>query len=879
MTINVYSSIIDRKPEEIYGDFGITIERFIKSKAPSYKPGKIQPFYCSVNGEKIDPKYWSLYTITESDKVDIRPRPQGGNVFNVVFPFWAGTAAIAAKALSYLVPDIPGSGSAGAQGSQLQPADARANTARLGQAVPEGFGRYIRYPDYLNQPRRYFQDTRTQVLNLMLCVGWGQYEILSSDVKIGSTPINSLGSSASYTLFDPGDDVSGNEAHENWYSSPEVGGTNSTAGLRLIGVTIDDRTDSSNSATMSADTIFSSPLGDLWSVGNVGTLTMEQTLTVQGDGQTISGQFQHLIAGINVTVTGTTFDGNYVVSTINGTSTQITLETGGGAPVTGLTVGSNSGATIEKTGAYYQITNIFSTNVTYARVLDSSGTTDPDWTDMLPQLTGAFVKFVVLEGQITANATGPFFACPEGETTSVIEWDIFAPQGLGTIDDDGSINSRTRTVALEYRPDTGGAWTEVQKTISESTRDQLGWSFQTTLSSIMRPEVRVRRISGEDTSTNSLDRIEWYGLKAKLETVTSYPGATTMAVKLVGSDSIASQSENRINVIGTRYIEDLDGVTRAIRKIGPAAVYVAKSLGYADSQINIAEFQRLQAIWDSRGDYFDYFFSDGTAQDAMNTILRAGFSEMTLNDGLITPVRDEARTTLEQGYSPENMTSPLQRQFQAHQPDETDGVEVEYTDGSTWTKETVDCRLAGDLGVKVDKISLNGVIDRTRAWRIGMRRRRSQRYRRWTYTFDTELDALNSQYLSYVPLLDDIPDYGKVCILLGIQSDRITVSEPMEFIDGESYVVSYRDEDGSTVGPFTASEGPDKYTILVNIPQPWPKVLPSSQEPTHVYFGTVDRWHFPSLITEINPQGPLSASVTAVNYDDRVYDDDDNSPL
>jgi hypothetical protein len=349
-----------------------------------------------------------------------------------------------------------------------------------------------------------------------------------------------------------------------------------------------------------------------------------------------------------------------------------------------------------------------------------------------------------------------------------------------------------------------------------------------------------------------------------------------MAVTITGTDKIGSQSNNQINLVATRKLPPVAGGTpTTTRSIADATAYVARSLGYGDDQINISELQRLDGIWQPRGDTFDFVINDGTALDAMKMMLRAGFADVTLDNGIITPVRDEQ---LEDGYSPENMTAPLRRQFSGKQPDESDGVEVEYTDADTWTTETVMCTLPGDQQIKVDKIKLDGVTDRTRAWRIGMRRRRAQRYRRWTYTFDTELDALNSSYLSYVPLLDDVPGYGKVAILEGIEADRITVSEPMEFEPGKSHVVAYRAESGETVGPFPCTQGPDEYTLLVEIPQPWPAVLPGDREPTHVYFGTTERWCFPALITQISPNGPLEVSVTASNYDDRVYADDDNSP-
>ncbi len=188
---------------------------------------------------------------------------------------------------------------------------------------------------------------------------------------------------------------------------------------------------------------------------------------------------------------------------------------------------------------------------------------------------------------------------------------------------------------------------------------------------------------------------------------------------------------------------------------------------------------------------------------------------------------------------------------------------------------------SGDAGIKLEKLKLEGVTDRTRAWRIGMRRRRAQKYRRWTYGFETELDALNSDYLSYVPLLDDIPGYGKASIMLNIEAHPdgalITVNEPMEWLAGQNHVIAYRDVYGDLVGPFAAIQGATEYQIIADIPQPWPD-LTARQEPPHVFFGTTERWSYPALIDEITPSGGNRCRVQAVNYDARVYLDDDNSP-
>ncbi|MFT7337640.1 MAG: hypothetical protein ACI92B_000962 [Marinobacter maritimus] len=888
MTINVYQSIMPGEPDEIYHDHGITVGQWLTSMTPNYQPGETQPVSCAINGTIIPPGDWGWRVIGETDVVEFRVVPHGGigDAIGFALPFWGGSVAAANAAIKYITPDIPGQRGQGSQGSSLDPAEAKANVARLGEGVPEVFGRYIRYPDYLNQPRTFYQGKTTQVIRLFLSVGAGRYVIDDSNVKIGETPFNDV-NGASYEIFEPGQDVSGSPNHENWFPSSEVGATTGGAGIRLKGVTFDQRT-YAGSATGSGSTLSGISVGEFWEAGNEGVISFTQSITVIDGGMSpppetqlpdiFSGAFQHLAAGMTVNISSDVgINGTYVVSTISGGGNWITLETTGGSEVIGTTPGNGS-MSIDKAGTKYRLLTKSSTAITVERIL-TSGAADPDWSALPSATMQTEIEWEV--STFTGIKSGPYTACPSGETTTEVEIDIFCPQGLGSVDGE-RINARSRTISIQWREVGGVTWNEQTVTVSGATRDQLGFTFPISLESAQRPEFRVGRIGGEDVSVTSLDRIEWTALRAKLPTVTSYPGITTMAVTIVGADDIASQSNNRINLIPTRILPNISGgaFTAEVesRRISSAAAYVAKSLGYADDQIDLDALEQLEAIWTPRGDAFDYVISNGTAKDAIDMILRAGFAEMTLDTGVIKPVRDQIRTKLEDGYSPENMTAPLTRSFEARQVDESDGVEVEYTDAETWTTETVLCLLPGDQQIKLDKIKINGVTDRTRAWRIGMRRRRAQKYRRWSYSFSTELDALNSEYLSCVPLLDDVPGYGQVAILEAISADMITVSEPMEFEPGKKHVVAYRAEDGETIGPFPCTQGPNAHTLLVSIPKPWPAALPADREPIHIYFGTTERWSFPALIADISPQGPASVSVEAVNYDARVYADDDSAP-
>src|SRR5690554_4807772 len=896
MTIKVYSSIMPGEPDEVYHDHGVTVEQWIKSKTDDYQRGDCQPVSCMINGAIVKPMDWADTLIGDRDVVEFRPVPMGGSIslggiLGAALPFWGGSVAAGQAAIDAIMPSIPSvSDSMGQQGFRITPADARANTARLGQGIPELFGRYIRYPDYVNQPRRYYKNARTQCLDLMLCITSGECLVEPALIKLGDTPFDQLSTAVRYEIFEPGASVTGWQNHENWYTSSEVGGTSSSAGIRLyrgqslssglsdVQVTYSD----ADIRTTSATVYFP---GD-WGAGDFIAISQRQSVTVSVDSSDIvslTGDWGHADVGDQLRLRSTEVSeshGVFLIDTKAGNDITLLSD---GSPVSGWTPGTYLMFTRREDEEFRIDSIIYDT--TYPELVDGfslsrfiGGAEDSGWVGFGGG-TG-YADVLLSERSESEGWAGPFAACPSGETTNTIEVDFFLPQGQGKIDDDTVVSFDTkRQVEVQWREIGATTWNSQIYTIDNATRDQLGFTYRLSLGSAIRPEVRVRRVQAESNEIADLDRIEWLGLKARLPTVTSYAGVTTMAVTLEGTDQIGSQSNNQINLVATRKLPPVSGGTPATtRSIADAAAYVARSLGYGDDQINISELERLDGIWQPRGDTFDFVINDGTALDAMKMMLRAGFADVTLDNGIITPVRDEPRTQLEDGYSPENMTASLRRQFSGKQPDEADGVEVEYTNAGTWTTETVKCFLPGDAGVKLDKIKLDGVTDRTRAWRIGMRRRRAQRYRRWTYTFNTELDALNSAYLSYVPLLDDIPGYGKVAILTGIHADRITVSEPLEWEDGKSHVVAYRDENGETVGPFPATPGPDAYTVLVSIPQPWPAALPSDREQTHVYFGTTERWCFPALITEISPSGPLQVGVTATNYDERVYADDDSAP-
>lgn len=887
MTIKVYPSLMPGGPIEEHAYSG-SIGDWLRSVGIDFEGLEKQPVEVSIEGRAIPAREWNDTVIGDRD-VDVRVVPHGG-AFSSIMNFIRKTDPILNWVMKSMTPKL--NNNEQQSGSKLETVNATANEAKFGSVVPELAGRFIRHPEYLIPPRRYFENMRLQWVKFLGCVGPGTYSIDPADVKIGDTPFSSLGDDGIFVVYPPGTDLSGEQAAEHWHTVSEVGGTSSgTAGL-VLSTDVANRTNTDpTSYAFDWDDITRSegewPTG--WGAGTVvrvqyprpyEVVTINVPPTESAAGYSISeitGYFLHLPnplladgQAIGVGPFGAVVQ--YQIRTI--------VEVGGG--VYTLRLEELTGDPVVLPPGPAQVLYVGSDlnrSITFAS--GNMITVTPGRFE-----TGSSVASVAFEGgEVYGEWSSEFVATPGNETTNFVEFDVFLPSGLVDFDG-GDMEPRTVRIEFQYRDIGGGPTTTASYAYTQATLDEIGFTERLPIPRI-RPACRMRRVSSESTNTNIQDKIHWYGLKSRIDTTPFvYPNWTTIAVALRSGGRIAAQSENQINLVAVRELPELQadgswGPPVPTRHISASFRHILHSIGYNDDQIDIAELQRLNDVWNLRGETLDYVFDETTVKQALDLALAAGMAELTVADGLAKPVRDDVRTQFEQGYSPQNMTGPLRRAFRGRRPGDPDGIEVEYTDEQTWTKQVVRCLLDFDQGFKVQKVKLDGVTDRTRAWRIGMRQRREMFFRNWEYSFSTELDALNSEYLSYVPLVDDIPGYGKSAILEHIEPSGgqalLHVSEPMQWTEGANHVVAYRRLDGTIAGPFTTQPGPDDYTILADIPTPWP-VINLKAEPPHVYFGTAEEWCFPALITEIRPDGQGGASVSAVNYHPAVYDDDNAIP-
>lgn len=882
-------------------DRRMTIEEWLKSQAPSYERRESPPISIVLNDEVIEQEDWHKVTFKPAHLLQIYREPKGTDPFSITYALFKGAKAV----LKSLMPKMPGMPStAGAQsGDPLTEASAKGNKVKLGDTIRQIAGYQRTYPSYLTQPRRYFAGPRDQRVEMLLYVGEGEYDIPISKVRVGQTPLISLGADAEFSIYQPGADLSADSAHLNWFNVPEVGASSSgSAGLELTVATT--LTQYANAAVyqFSGSTIsITSGSGSFpadWAAGLIIRVVAPYTYEVVDGGASrdiIKGPLEMLnpSPGMLIEVAGSNA-GYYVVNSFTpaagGNPAQMTLNYDGGSAVVGLTPGTGQ-ASIGPRGLRYRI-SAFSSNLITLERLASDGSTDSGWPGF--DTMQSVVSVISLDASnLQGGYRGPFACCPAGEKVTEIEYSVFFSNGLCGIGREGQIYGIPSYHTFEYRDmDVAGPWTVIENVHSGSSLDAQGFTNRVTLPYAMRAEARIKKRFvqlGGRANEEARDDVTWYDLRGRMiNSPTSYPGLTVMSFKIRGGDRLSAQSESQISAESTTILPLMEGGKGPTRDIVPWCLYQLRKLGYTDDDLDLPEWQAFHEICKSRGDTYDETIdSPIIAKDMINNALACGYGELVTFRGLLRTVRDSARPIFEaiqygpktQTYSPQNMTKMLKISGAMPSINDFDGVDVEYLSTSTWAWETVECRWPGDLGQKVEKVKVVGFSDETRAWRFGMRRRGHQKFRTDVYSWETEMDGSNSGYLSFAVVADDAPKRCQSAILLGFQvtgsGTLLRSSEPLDFSAGGEHWIGVRRLDGMLSGPWVATKV-DAYTARVDALDFTP-VVDGPLEPPHILFGPASRWAYPTLITSSDPANG-NVSLKGMPYDARVYTYDDQFP-
>lgn len=865
------------------------------------------PMAVFVNEQPLSPSDWGQTTITPDDAVDIFRVPKGTDPFSITFALVFGAQA----ALKALMPKLPTQKTPNVQrqGKGLDEANSKGNKVKLNDIRTQCFGlNPARYPDFATPSRRYFAAPREQRIEMCMFVGEGSYQIPSSRVKTGETALNTLGAAARFTIYPPGADLSGDVAHLNWYPAPEVGPSSSgSPGLELtVASTLTPTASASvfnfNGFVVSIPPGAGSMPGD-WTPGILIRIAAPYPYTItDGDGaggrDVIRGDIESLgfPNGAIIEIAGTNA-GTYTV--VSQTTDTLQLNYLGGAPAVGLVVGNVTMA-MGYPNLRHRIVSNAGSSLTVTRLLEN-GSTDTDWIGW-PNISSNLGQVRLDDSNFSGGYRGPFPACPAGELVDAVEWSVLFSRLIG-IGREGQEYVGYTAHDFEYRDmAVGGAWTVLTKVMTGQTYDSIGFTFRQNLPYPMRAECRIKRQNKFNPIGVSADEVkddsQWYSLYGLLhgKSPTSYEGMTMITCDIRGGDRLSTNAENLVSLECTRILPVLRNgawqTPEPTREISATVGQICRDAGYSDTEdLNIVELERLESTrWTPRGEYYDKIVTEQkTVKDYLLEALKPGFTELTIDRGVLLPVRDEPRgQSFDHVYNPRVMLKPMKRNFTGGGlPDQFDGVDVEYYSHITKQNETVRCRLkladgSYEPGTKVKKEKLEGVGDRTRAWRWGMRVRRGYLYRQGSYEFETELAGLNSSYMSYAGLGDSTPKRGQNAEVVSYSkaADGVVtlgVSVKLDWTTPGIYNVLVRRRDGTASGPYVATRIDDKRFTIPSLDFV-PKFNEDGMMNPIIQFGHKSRWIYPALITEVKPKGTKTCSITAVNYDVRMYADDNNFP-
>lgn len=394
-------------------------------------------------------------------------------------------------------------------------------------------------------------------------------------------------------------------------------------------------------------------------------------------------------------------------------------------------------------------------------------------------------------------------------------------------------------------------------------------------------EANLAKFSGIADPAKALEALE---MMTKIDQKKLIDAGAVDQVKAEITKSFQAQldeANGRSKTLESQLYDSMIGGSGTERTISAALYHVGSSLGLDMDTEAINELEN--AYWNPGGEFFDYETSDSvSALEVLQKIANAGKSYFLLSDGLASVAREGVKSWA--GIiSPQEMVEDLETAFVAPSADDYDGVDVTYINGTTWAEETVQCRTSDNpTPVKTEDYTLDGVLDKDRAYQIGMRRLMKYRQQRLTFTTTTELDALCYNVGDRVVLTDDIPGNQTVSSLIEdmVTADGVTtltVTEPLDWtFPNPRALIRY--QDGSASSLMVATRAGDCQLSVPYLAAFDDMLLSDSNiEPPRLIFCDSSRVGYAALISEIAPQSDGTCQVTAKEYRDSFYDYDNAS--
>lgn len=290
-----------------------TLEEFLCTHCPAYSRDITAYLSVYVDGVKFPQSSWHCVRLNNAKSLRFVIEA-GGISASVVMAIISIVLAVSSAVYGIIMANRLSSKtqSQTQQGSSIYNVNAQGNKVQLTNVVPETFGHFKRFPDYIAD-RHVFYRNNVMFVDMILSQGVGFYDRKAdmSDVYVGETPINKL-SGCTVSVFDPGTEITAQNSIEDkcwycYYSSTQVTSSGHTLEPPVTEV---DQSSQYDPSVLFSDKTFSGTFYTAQTIAGgsqgPGTMTIKKKLNLHWDAGsyfTISGANNTRLIGTSDAIT------------------------------------------------------------------------------------------------------------------------------------------------------------------------------------------------------------------------------------------------------------------------------------------------------------------------------------------------------------------------------------------------------------------------------------------------------------------------------------------------------------------------------------------------------------------------------------------------
>lgn len=462
--------------------------------------------------------------------------------------------------------------------------------------------------------------------------------------------------------------------------------------------------------------------------------------------------------------------------------------------------------------------------------------------------------------------------------TSEVSLDITFGQGLYSMNSQGTKGNDSVTFLIEYAPTGTISWVTAENpTITGNGKDPFAVSYEIKFPSDGQYDIRVTR---QSTSASYSNYVYTDAVWTTLRSINrghnfNIPNVLLLAIKMKATDQLNGSLDNvRVHAETLLPNFDTNGLTGTYSlSSNPSSAYVEAMVGVQNA--NPITTDRID--WDELVYWRDWCTTNSLSYNyvhsADETLLQRLMGIPTSAFGNHAIIGDKFSVVLDKTQPVSHVINPrTSNGFSAVKQfiDLPDAFRIEYMDEATGQKDEVIAYADGfdaTNATKYELLSTVGVNNPEQAWKYGRYHLAQATLRPEIYTVKLDIEQLritrgDTVKLAYDAMLVGL-GWGRVTELTATE---LTVDEVLPFINGTSYSMLIRKEDGTTIEfPVSAPQGETR-TVT------WTQVV-DVQVGDVFAFGESTKVIIDAKVSRVSASGgDLSATVHMVDAALNIYD-------